>query len=442
MAAPFNKKEGYRELLRNKNFLFLWLGQVFSQLGDRVTFVIFVAIIAHAFGTSTSVQSWLYVAFTIPAILLTAIAGVFVDKWNKKSILIISNIARAIFIGLMPFFDSSLIGIYAIAFLVSCATQFFTPAEASFIPAIVDKKQLLSANSLFTTTMMASIIFGFVLGDPIINIFSLKSSHMAVSGLFIISTLCLIFIKFKPIKIEEKSKTLKTFFCELKEGFRYIKNHKIILNTMLMLTALFSIIVMMSILAIGISQQLLYLDNPTLGSQKFAYIISFSGIGMVIGSIFIGKVFKNINKYFLIFSGFVSIGINLLLFTSLGLISNDYHFYFPGFVYNNIHLDPFSLTYRMIYSYIIAGLVGFSSAFVAVPVQTILHKNIKPKVRGKVFGVQFTLLSTASTLPVLVAAFGADSFGIEIMLFIIGLPTLFLGIYGFYKTKMLNKVFK
>jgi hypothetical protein len=61
---------------------------VFSQLADRVIFVVFVAVIASTFSTATKYQSFLYIAFTIPAMLLTAIAGVFIDKWNKKYTLI------------------------------------------------------------------------------------------------------------------------------------------------------------------------------------------------------------------------------------------------------------------------------------------------------------------------------------------------------------------
>src|SRR3989339_1045302 len=87
------KPDGYRAVLKNKDFLALWIAQIFSQLADRVIFVVFVAVIANKFvSTSTAPQSFLYVAFTIPAVLLTAVAGVFIDKWNKKHILIVTNI--------------------------------------------------------------------------------------------------------------------------------------------------------------------------------------------------------------------------------------------------------------------------------------------------------------------------------------------------------------
>jgi len=437
IVTPLTQKaDGYRSLFKNKNFLSLWLGQVFSQLGDRVTFVIFVAVIASIFSTSTSLQSWLYVAFTIPAILLTAVAGVFIDRWNKKYTLITTNILRAVLIIFLPLFSKTLFGIYILAFLVSAVTQFFVPAEASSIPALVNKNQLLSANSLFTTTMMGSVIFGFVLGDPLINIFGLKAVHLAVAGLFFISALFLSFIKYKPVEIaSSEKKTVFDFFSELKQGFIYIKENPKVLQAILKLALLFSIIVMLSILSIGISQQKLYPSNPALGAQKFAYIIAFSGIGMVIGALIVGKLWRNASKYLLIYSGFFVIAISLILLAVVGFISNNLYINISGWDLWIIHFEAFKLTLRMIYSYIIAGIIGFGCALTAVPIQTIIHSSVAEDMRGKVFGVQYTLLSTSSTLPVLVAALGADIIGVTKILILIALPVLGLGIYGLLKVR-------
>ncbi|OGH98094.1 MAG: hypothetical protein A2287_06335 [Candidatus Melainabacteria bacterium RIFOXYA12_FULL_32_12] len=437
--SPFNKSEGYRAILKNKDFLSLWLGQVFSQLADRIIFVVFVAVIASSFGVSTTLQSYLYIAFTIPAILLTAIAGVFIDRWDKKYTLIATNILRAILIALLPVFSNTLFGIYVLAFLVSSVTQFFVPAEASTIPALVKKYQLLAANSLFTTTMMGSLIFGFILGDPLINIFGLNSVHWGISGLFIISAIFLSLMKHKRIEVESVSrKTFKDFLNELKQGFIYIKNNPIVLQAMLKLATLFSIIVMLSILTISISQEKLYPDNPALGAQKFAYIIAFSGVGMVIGSFIVGKFLRNIGKYLLIFAGFTLIGINLILLSAVGLIPNQFHIIIPGYDFAQVHLAPFLLTYRMIFTYVVAAFIGLGASFIAIPVQTILHSSVAEDMRGKVFGVQFTMLSTSSTLPVLFAAFGADMIGVTNMLVIIGVPLIFLGLYGLTRKKIVN----
>jgi len=439
-GAIFEKARGYGALFANRNFCMLWLAQIFSQFADRIIFVVFVTIIAFNFdpsGKATSLQSWLYIAFTIPAILLTAVAGVFIDIWNKKIVMIVTNILRGITILLLPLFDKTLISLYALAFIMSAVTQFFVPAEAAIIPSVANKYQLLTANSLFTTTMMGSLIFGFALGDPMINICGINSVHYGIALFFFAAAFCLIFVKYKPLKREvdecgegEVSKKEITFFKDMKEGLVYIKGAPVIRSAMLKLAALFSIIVMMSIMSIGLSQKYLYPNNPAMGAQKFAYIVVFCGIGMVFGAFLVGHVFRKIEKHLMVYIGILTCGLALLQFSLLPIIPQVNLFHFSPHLVSVFYLDKFDLTLPMLYSYIAGIILGLSTAFVAIPTQTILHTEIDCKVRGKVFGILFTLLSTASAFPVLVAAWGAELVGVAKMILLIALPVL---CFGFYK---------
>lgn len=436
-TSIFEKARGYSSLFANRNFCMLWAAQIFSQFADRIIFVVFVTIIALNFdpsGKSTSLQSWLYIAFTIPAILLTAVAGVFIDRWNKKVVMIITNILRGVTILLLPIFDKTLMGLYALAFIMSSVTQFFVPAEASIIPSVANKYQLLTANSLFTTTMMGSLIFGFALGDPMINIFGINFVHYGIAVFFMIAAICLAFVKYKPVKKRKKRTDVvqaeANFIKDIKEGLIYIKNTPVVRSAMLKLAALFSVIVMMSIMSIGLSQKYLYPENPAMGAQKFAYIVVFCGLGMIIGAILVGNQFRKLEKHLLGYIGIFICGVSLLMFTTLPFIPQLNIFHFSARSFLVFYLDKFDITYPMLYSYITAILLGTATAFVAIPTQTILHTEITPQIRGKVFGILFTLLSTASALPVLIAAWGAEIMGIPQMIFIIALP-IFL--FGFYK---------
>lgn len=438
-TSIFEKARGYGALFANKDFCMLWVAQIFSQFADRIIFVVFVTIIAINFdpsGRSTSLQSWLYIAFTIPAILLTAIAGVFIDKWNKKAIMITTNLLRGITILLLPLFDKTLITLYALAFIMSSVTQFFVPAEAAIIPSVANKYQLLTANSLFTTTMMASLIFGFALGDPMINILGIKSVHFGIALFFFLAAFSLFFVKYKSVGKTEEQNNSK-FWDDLKEGLIYIKNTRLVRSAMLKLTALFSIIVMLSIMSIGLSQKYLYPTNPTMGAQKFAYIVVYCGIGMVFGAFLVGHTFRKIGNHLLGYIGIFFCGAALLMFSLLPFIPQIVVFHFKAHSVLMFYLDKFDLTYPMLYSYIIAALIGMSTAFVAIPTQTILHTEIDAQVRGKVFGILFTLLSTASALPVLLASWGAEWIGIPKMLLVISIPVLF---FGFYKLITYKKI--
>ena len=426
----FEKARGYSALFANRDFCMLWLAQIFSQFADRIIFVVFVTIIAINFdpsGKSTSLQSWLYIAFTIPAILLTAIAGVFIDIWNKKIVMIITNILRGSIILLLPLFDKTLMSLYVLAFALSAVTQFFVPAEASIIPSVANKYQLMTANSLFATTMMGSLIFGFALGDPMINIFGIDYVHWGIGLFFFLSAFCLIFVRYKPVA---KITGIKMdFWADMKEGLVYIKGAPIVRSAMLKLAALFSIIVMLSIMSIGLSQKYLYPNNPAMGAQKFAYIVVFCGIGMVFGAFLVGQRFRKVEKHLLVYIGIFTCGLSLLMFSLLPLIPQLSIFHFKTRSVLIFYLEQFDLTYPMLYSYVTAVLIGISTAFVAIPTQTILHTEIDPQVRGKAFGILFTLLSTASAFPVLVAAWGAEMVGVAKMIFLIAFPVLIFGVY-------------
>jgi len=285
--------------------------------------------------------------------------------------------------------------------------------------------------------MMASLIFGFALGDPMINIFGIKSVHYGIALFFFFAAISLAFVKYKPVKKAHKSITTDKikqnevkFFQDLKEGLLYIKGEPVIRSAMLKLAGLFSVIVMLSILSIGLSQNYLYPNNPAMGAQKFAYIVVFCGIGMVIGAFLVGHQFRKVEKHLTVYIGILTCGIALFMFSMLPFIPQASVFHFKTRSVLIFYLEQFDLTYPMLYSYITAILMGVGTAFVAIPSQTILHSEINSQVRGKVFGILFTLLSTASALPVLVAAWGAEILGVAKMIFIIAVPIL---LFGFYK---------
>jgi MFS family permease len=97
-----------------------------------------------------------------------------------------------------------------------------------------------------------------------------------------------------------------------------------------------------------------------------------------------------------------------------------------------VYLDALHLSARMVYTYVLVSVMGVGAAFVAIPLQALLHELIPEDKRGKILGVQFTILSTCSTLPALIAGVGADAFGVKPMLLLIGLPILLLGLRGLY----------
>ncbi len=443
VESSLSAREGYRVVLTNRNFLALWIGQIFSQIADRIIFVVFISLIVSHFGPSDRYSSFLYIAFTIPAILLTAIAGVFVDRWPRRAVLVATNLMRAALVALIPWAAEATGGwaIYYVAFLISAATQFFVPAEAATIPTIVSKSSLLTANSLFTTTMMVAVIFGFALGDPLINLFSLKQVHWAISGLFLAASLSLAFVRTPPLCVlEEDSRppaaSMKEAFArfghEIQDGLRYIGDHPIVRNAMLKLATLFSAMVALCILFISFAKTYLF-EDPQVAAQKFAYIIAFSGVGMALGAFWVGHSFHHARRGIMVYSGFLSVGLCLVLLTLVRFLSmKGYVIHLPQLLSGWFELASVRFTARMVYTYALSIIMGVGAAFIAIPLQALLQELIPEDKRGKVFGVQFTILSTSSTLPVLVAGLAVEQVGVGAMFLLIGVPMLLLGVLGLY----------
>lgn len=454
-------------LRHNRNFLLLWLAQVACQLGDRIIFVVFVAIIARLYGANESYTSYLYIAFTIPAIVLTAVAGVFVDRWPRRETLVVTNLMRAMLIAVLPLVaDKGLWALYSLAFCLSAATQFFVPAEAATIPALVPKAKLLQANSIFTTTMMASVIVGFALGDPLINLFSLKQVHWALVVLFVLAALFSWQIRLpqsaaaSPLAVApdllnqppssfsramEPQRTapppaspslrcsVQQFLSEIADGMAYICATPVIWKAMLKLALLFSAVVALCILSIAYSKAFLYQD-PAVASSKFAYIVATSGVGMALGAFLVAKPWHHWPRVRLVPIGLTVVGVALLALSALPWLPVTVHtplLNLPAWQLGGLPpVDAFHLSVRMAYTYGWATVMGVGASLVAIPLQALLHERIPEDKRGKVLGVQFTVLSTSSTLPAVFAGLGSEYVGVVPVLLSLALPFVVVGMVG------------
>src|SRR5579872_5283402 len=127
--------------LKNRSFFFLWLAEVFSQIAMNTMNFILI-LVAFSLTNSNTAVSGIVLSFTIPAIFFGILAGIFVDRWNKKYVLFVANALRALLLFVLSFIHSNLFGLYLLTFLISIITQFFIPAETPMIPLIVKKEQL------------------------------------------------------------------------------------------------------------------------------------------------------------------------------------------------------------------------------------------------------------------------------------------------------------
>src|SRR6266568_7542451 len=164
-------REGFLTLLKKKNFLRLWLAQLISMTCFNASNYALLVLIEQVTG-STTLVGLAIICFSLPALILGAPAGVFVDRVNKRRVLWGSNCLRAIatfvFVISLLLDRHQLIPIYLLTLLISSIGQFFTPAEGASIPTLVSEEELVPALSLFNVTFMLSQALGFILLAPIV----------------------------------------------------------------------------------------------------------------------------------------------------------------------------------------------------------------------------------------------------------------------------------
>ncbi len=420
---------GYASLLKNRQFMSLWIAQIFSQFADRAVFVLFVAVLTshqyacHLIGAA-EMTSRLYIAFTIPAVILSPVAGVYVDRWSNKTVLIVSNLIRAVFVAMVasPWTAQSQLFAFTLAMLISIGSQFFGPAETSSIPRLVKPVDLLSANSLFFTTMMIALGFGFAIGEPIIDLTGTQYAPWAIASGFFVAAL---FVTFGIKNNRKTSRANDVWWEELRFGVAYIANNPPVFKAIAKITFLFSTIITLNILAVGLSEQVMHIKP-----YQFGYIIAAAGAGMGIGNFWVGHNARAVNHSHLVAAGFTGLGLFMSLLGSLGFGQD---LLFPLFGWHHFYFNGIFMTVPLL----LAMLTGISCAFIAVPTQSSLQSSVPEELRGKVFGAQNTAMSAASTVPVILAGVSADNLpgGVSTTLLIIGLPTLAFGIMQMIRVK-------
>jgi MFS family permease len=406
--------QGFGAVFKNPNFLALWGGQIFCQLADKVYLVLMIALINSEFqGSNQSISGWvsaLMMAFTIPAVLFGSVAGVFVDRWSKKTVLVATNAWRGILVLVIPLLlwlthDWQPIGvipvgfaiILAVTFLVSTLTQFFAPAEQAAIPLVVKEQDLLSANSLYTTTMMASVIVGFAVGEPLLaladSIWAQLGGNngfgkeLLVGGSYAIASIILLLLA-----THEKTHAPETefphVFSDLKDGLRYLKENYHVRNALLQLTILFSVFAALTVLAVRMAEII-----PDLKASQFGFLLAAGGVGIAAGATMIGQFGQRFSYNQLSLFGCVGMAVSLM------------------------GLSVFTTQLWLVL--LLVALLGVFGALVGIPMQTTIQTETLPEMRGKVFGLQNNVVNIALSLPLALAGV-AETF--------VGLKAVFMGL--------------
>ena len=307
---------------KNRSFLRLWLAQLISHFGDRINQMALIGLIAERSPGSTMDLAKLLSFTIIPVFIVGPIAGVYVDRWDKRKTLFFCDIARGLLVVLIPMvfiFWKSIIPIYSIVFLVFCFSRFYVPAKMSILPDLVDKEHLIVANSLMTTTGMLAFVFGCAFGGFLVDWFGARGGFVVDAVTFFLSALLVISIP-KDLRLRFNGRQFiragqdvialeRSVIRELKEGCRYLtrsKGIRFVINLLFTLMAAAGAVYVVIIVFVQ--------DSFNSVTKDLGILAVFLGAGLFIGALGYGRWGKKIAWHKTIFYCLFAGGVMMTLF--------------------------------------------------------------------------------------------------------------------------------
>ncbi|MBL7132287.1 MAG: MFS transporter [Candidatus Omnitrophica bacterium] len=399
----------------------LWIGQIISQFGDRLNQMALIAFIFKRAPGSTFELAKLIAITIIPVFLIGPIAGVYVDRWDRRRTMYVCDLVRALLVFTIPFFlmnTKSLIPLYIVVFLIFCLSRFFVPAKMSIIPDMVKKEDLLLANSLVHTTGMIAAAMGFGIGGVIVEILGVKGGFYLDAATFFISGILIFFVSTRVgLKVETK-KVLrmgkeiievikKSVLEELRGVFGFLRKQqkiKSILNILFMLWAALGSVYVVIIVFI---QRVFTSVVKDLG-----LLAVFLGCGLFFGSLLYGKFGKKLSYFKAIFLSLILAGLVLV-----------------GFTITSYHFINFQLAAMLSF------VLGISISPIMIASNTLVHELTDTDMRGKVFTALEIVIHFAFLSFMFITSGLAEYIGQFSILITVGVCVILVGIGGVFKRR-------
>ena len=391
-------------VLRQRNFALLWFAGLISMIGD---WMLFIALPIHTYNLTHSslATGIMFMAGTLPRILVGSVAGVFVDRWDRRRIMVVADVSRVFLLPVLLLVRSpeSLWIVYVVAFLQATIAQFFGPAENALLPQLVDPSHLVAANSLNTLNNNMARLGGPALGGLLLGLLGFHSVVLIDSLSFLISGILIFFISSSSLPwtyktIDESITAQPKLWEDWLSGLSFI-----------MKSAPISVIFLIMGIA-GIAEgffnvMFVIFVNRNLGggALEFGWLTSVQASGGLLGGLVIGWIGHRIQPNRL--TGLLAAnGVLILLLVTLS-----------------------SLPWAMVLI-LLAGIpiVGYS-----VGVDTLLQRHVADRFRGRVFGALGTSMAICVLLGQGWASLLGDRFGPVPLLMLKGILDITAGLLAF-----------
>ena len=393
-------------LLRNRAFLAVWAAQILSQTAANAVTSALIILVAELTHSNTS-SSFLILSAIVPAVLFGIAAGVFVDKSDRRFVLVVTNALRAVAILPLLVWGQGVTTAYLVNFLVASVTIFFVPAESATIPSIVRKRDLLIANSLFTFTFNGAFLLGFIILAPIVvSLFSFDALWIVIGLMFgAASLLCATLPPSPPAPSGLSVALAERAVAETRQGiaeaFHYLRQTPLVTWAMVYIALTYTLVAIAGALAPGFVREVL-----KLGERNVVVLVGPAGVGVVVGLAALNIVGNRIGRSHVIGAGLLVTAAALATLAAARPFAEVFsESQFGGGLGAAL---PFFIAIVSVTTFVF----GLAYAFITVPAMTLLQESLRDDIRGRVFGVLNVLVSIFSFAPLIVVGPIADVWGV------------------------------
>jgi MFS family permease len=311
VTTEVNKKIGYKDVLKQKEYMKLIFANVINRFGDSIDSIAFTWLVFSLTGSA----AWSALIFGInrvPTIFLQPFAGALVENLNKKFIMVVMDIIRGVCVSLIAvLLILNLLNpwiLLLMTVIISSAEAFRGPAGTAVLPRILDKSCYEFGISLNTTLTSIVELAGLALAGAIIGFFGTQTAIFIDGATFWGSALIILFIRTGEEKKSHEKVNFRDYFDTLKGGFDYIRRSRIIINFILLAMATNAILVPLNSLEAPLVKDIL---------KQGGYLLSVLGfslsLGLGIGSILYPYIARKLNIRTIIFIGGTSLSLYYII---------------------------------------------------------------------------------------------------------------------------------
>jgi CRP-like cAMP-binding protein/sugar phosphate permease len=338
-------------VFRHRDFRLMWIGQLMSTAGSALTSLAASILIFRLTGSAASV-GLMMMATAAPSLLVGLFAGVIVDRYDRKRIMIITELARAVLIFLIPILvPINIAWLYVIVALASAIGQFYDPAHESVLPEIAPEEELAAANSLMAISSFGSTAIGFAASGLIASTASIEWAFWLDALSFLLSALVIVFIRVQPLEDQEAG-SVNMVVRNLRAGVRFLAGTPLLRSLFLAYIPV--------LIAFGLSNSLLLpFSIRALGANEFQYGIQegLTSLGFVASSLLMAAIFDRMREGQWIALGWIGMGI-------------------LGVLYSQATSIPLAI--------LLVTLSGFMNAPPAIGGRLVLQRSTPREMRGRV----------------------------------------------------------